>query len=144
MDGAPTRGILYIDWGDRAEASGYAWRSLLDAGATVAFGTDIPLVDPDPWPGIAMSVLRRDPSWPDDAPPFGPQEALTLDQALRAATVAVAETVRDPLGGRLVPGSPADLVVLPAEPSLERLRTVAFEGLRPRLVLLGGEAVVDR
>ncbi|MES1239338.1 MAG: amidohydrolase family protein, partial [Chloroflexota bacterium] len=30
------------DWGDRAEANGYTWRSLLDAGAVVAFGTDAP------------------------------------------------------------------------------------------------------
>ena len=51
------------DWGARAEANGYTWRSLLDAGAVVAFGTDAPVEPIDPWPGIAMAVLRRDPSW---------------------------------------------------------------------------------
>ncbi|MES1239357.1 MAG: amidohydrolase family protein, partial [Chloroflexota bacterium] len=55
------------DWGDRAEAHGYTWRSLLDAGAVVAFGTDAPVEPIDPWPGIAMAVLRRDPSWGPEA-----------------------------------------------------------------------------
>ena len=43
------------DWGPRAEANGYTWRSLLDAGATLAFGTDAPVEPADPWPGIAIS-----------------------------------------------------------------------------------------
>jgi predicted amidohydrolase YtcJ len=51
------------DWGSRAESNGYAWRSLLDSGATLAFGTDAPVEPADPWPGIAIAVLRRDPSW---------------------------------------------------------------------------------
>jgi len=132
------------DWGDRAESAGYAWRSLIDAGATVAFGTDIPLVDLDPWPGIAMAMLRRDPSWPAPALEFGPHEALTLDQALRATTVGVAMTLRDPGAARLVPGSPADLAILPAEPTVEHLRAAAFDALRPRLVLVGGEVAFER
>ena len=121
------------DWGDRAESAGYTWRSLLEAGATLAFGQDAPLEPLDPWPGIAMSVLRRDPTWPTDMADFGPHEALTLEQALRASTVGVAATVKDALGGRLVPGSPADLIVLPAAPTEDRLRAAAYDDLRPRL-----------
>jgi predicted amidohydrolase YtcJ len=131
------------DWGERAEARGYTWRSLLDAGATLAFGTDAPVEPIDPWPGIAMAVLRRDPSWGPDAAAFGPNEALTLEQSLRASTVGVAATVRDPLGGRLVPGSPADLIVLPAAPREPGERAAAFATVRPRLVMLGGEVVIE-
>ena len=135
------------DWGSRAEASGYTWRALLDAGATLAFGTDAPVEPVDPWPGIAMAVLRRDPSWGPGVAPYGPDQALTLEQALRAATVGPAQSARDPLGGRLVPGSLADLIVLPAAPresSNASERAAAFAEVRPRLVMLGGEVVVER
>ena len=98
----------------------------------------------DPWPGIALSVLRRDPSWPGDAPPFGAAEALSLEQALRAATVGPASTRRDRLGGRLVPGSPADLIVLPEAPREGGERAAAFAEVRPRLVMVGGEVEIER
>ncbi|HEX3265439.1 MAG TPA: amidohydrolase [Candidatus Limnocylindrales bacterium] len=135
------------DWGSRAETNGYAWRSLVDAGATLAFGTDAPVEPADPWPGIAIAVLRRDPSWGNGVEPYGPDEALSLEQALRAATVGPASTAKDRLGGRLIPGSPADLIVLPAAPRESQdasERAAAFAQVRPRLVMLGGEVVVER
>ncbi len=132
------------DWGDRAESSGYAWRSLLAAGTTVAFGQDAPLEPLDPWPGIALSVLRRDPSWGGNAEAYGAHESITLEQALRASIVGPWQTLREPLGGRLVPGSLADVMVLPSMPSDELLQAAAFDQLRPRLVLVGGEAVFER
>jgi predicted amidohydrolase YtcJ len=135
------------DWGSRAESNGYTWRSLLDAGATVAFGTDAPVEPADPWPGIALAVLRRDPSWGPDGQPYGPDESVTLEEALRAATVGVAATTREPLGGRLVPGSPADLIVLPAAPRESRdaaERAAAFAEVRPRLTMVGGEVAFER
>ena len=135
------------DWGARAETYGYTWRSLRDAGATLAFGTDAPVEPADPWPGIALAVLRRDPSWGGEVEAYGPGEALTLEEALRAATVGVATTVKDPLGGRLIPGSPADLIVLPAAPresadAAERAAAVAE--VRPRLVMIAGEVELER
>jgi predicted amidohydrolase YtcJ len=132
------------DWGARAESAGYTWRSLLDAGAVVAFGTDAPVEPIDPWPGIAMAVLRHDPSWGADVPPYGPDEALTLEQTLRAATVGPAILARDPLGGRLVPGARADLIVLPAAPREGPERAAAFAQVRPRLVMVDGETAVER
>jgi hypothetical protein len=135
------------DWGARAESAGYAWRSLLEAGATLAFGTDAPVEPIDPWPGVALAVLRRDPSWGPDVPAYGLAEALDLEQALRAATVGVAATARDPLGGRLVPGSLADLIVLPAAPREsgggdDPAR--AWAEVRPRLTMVGGEVLFER
>lgn len=135
------------DWGTRAESGGYAWKSLLDAGAVVAFGTDAPVVPIDPWPGIALAVLRHDPAWGAAAPAYGPNEALTLEQSLRAATVGVASTARDRLGGRLVPGSPADLIVLPPAPresSDGAERAAAWAAVRPRLTMVGGEVAFER
>jgi len=132
------------DWGARAERDGYAWGSLLEAGAVLAFGTDAPIEPVDPWPGIALGVLRRDPSWGADAEPFGPDEALTVEEALRAATVGPARLTRDEHGGRLIPGAPADLIVLPAAPREPGERAATFAAVRPRLVLVGGRALVER
>ena len=137
------------DWGPRAEVGGYAWRSLLDAGAVLAFGTDAPVEPIDPWPGIAVAVLRRDPSWGSDVPTYGPDESLTLEQALRAATVGPHASAKNKLGGRLVPGSAADLTVLPAAPrepgdTDASSRTASFAQVRPRLTMLDGETVFER
>jgi predicted amidohydrolase YtcJ len=132
------------DWGDRAETAGYAWRSILEAGGTVAFGQDAPLEPLDPWPGIALSVLRRDPSWGAGEPAFGAHEAISLEQALRASIVGPWQTVREPLGGRLVEGALADVMVLPSMPEEELLRSAEFGRIRPRLVLLDGEVVFER
>jgi predicted amidohydrolase YtcJ len=132
------------DWGDRAERSGYAYRSLVQDGAVVAFGTDAPVEPIDPWPGIAMAVLRRWPGWPADEPAFGPHESLSLDQALRAASVGPAATAREPLRGRLVPGAPADAIILPAAPREPSEAVAAFAAVRPRLVIVDGEVVLER
>jgi predicted amidohydrolase YtcJ len=131
-------------WGGRAERSAYAWRSLLEAGASLAFGTDAPVEPIDPWPGIALAITRRSPEWPSGTPAFGPGEALTIDDALRAACVgpAVAEGSAD--RGRLVAGQRADVVVIPAEAIVE---PVAAEGrlatCRPRLVLIDGKVAFE-
>ncbi|MCI0582233.1 MAG: amidohydrolase [Chloroflexi bacterium] len=132
------------DWGERAEAWAYPWRSLLESGAVLAFGTDAPVEPIDPWPGIAMAVLRRDPGWGSDAPAFGPNEGLTLEQALRAASIGPATTAGEPERGRLVPGAPADLIVLPAtprEPGDEG--PPSFADVRPRLVMIDGEVAFE-
>ncbi|MEW5991419.1 MAG: amidohydrolase [Chloroflexota bacterium] len=132
------------DWGDRAEAFGYPWQNLLGSGAVLAFGTDAPVEPIDPWPGIAMAVLRRAPEWGSDAPAFGPDEALTLEQALRAATIGPATTARESDGGRLVPGARADLVVLPAAPrEFGDAATAGFAEVRPRLVVVEGEIAFE-
>ena len=63
-------------------------RSLLDAGATVTYGSDWPAAapDPDPWIGLAGMLTRRDPTgrYPGVV---GPGEAISLMQALRIFTV---------------------------------------------------------
>jgi predicted amidohydrolase YtcJ len=126
-------------WGNRAETNGYTWRTLADSGAVLAFGTDAPVEPIDPWPGLAMAVTRSDPGWPAGTPPFGPQEALTLERAIRAACIGPAVTAREPDRGRLVPGQRADLVVLPIAALTEPVEPGgALATARPRLVLVDG------
>jgi predicted amidohydrolase YtcJ len=127
-------------WGDRAERNGYTWRTLVESGAVVAFGTDAPVEPIDPWPGLTMAVTRFDPSWPAGTSPFGPDEALSLERALRAACVAPPLTAGERDRGRLVPGQRADLVVLPIEALIEPVVPGgALATARPRLVLVDGQ-----
>ena len=114
------------------------------SGATMAFGQDAPLEPLDPWPGIALSVLRRDPTWEATDGRFGGHEGVTLEQALRASTVGPWQTLRDPLGGRLVAGSMADVAVLPSMPDEALLGDADFDRIRPRLVLVDGEVAFER
>ena len=61
-DAEPAR----IAWGERAENT-FPLRAIADGGALIPFGTDAPVEPPDPWPGIAVAVARRDPFEPDSA-----------------------------------------------------------------------------
>ncbi|HSL33386.1 MAG TPA: amidohydrolase [Candidatus Limnocylindrales bacterium] len=126
-------------WGGRAETTGYTWRTLSGTGAVLAFGTDAPVEPIDPWPGLAMAVTRSDPTWPAGTPPFGPDEALTLERTLRAACIGPAVTAREADRGRLTPGQRADLVVVPIEALIEPVTPGgALATARPRLVLVDG------
>ncbi len=90
----------------------YAFKSLLDSGARVCFGSDWPVAPFAPLTGIAAAVLRQT---IDGANPGGwlPEQRITVERALIAytATNAYAGFQEDRLG-RLVPGYLADLVVL--------------------------------
>jgi predicted amidohydrolase YtcJ len=99
-------------WGDRLEQA-YAFRSLLASGAIVANGSDAPVEELDPLAGIAAGVRRTI----DERPAWRPDEAVTVEQALQAATVAPVWLAGDERRrGTLVPGRLADLVVLDRDP----------------------------
>jgi predicted amidohydrolase YtcJ len=90
----------------------YAFRSLLDAGATLAFGSDWTVAPLNPFEGLKAAVTRQT---LDGKHPNGwvPEEKITLEEALRAYTVgsAVAE-FQEHLKGTLTPGKLADFVLL--------------------------------
>ncbi len=91
----------------------YAFRSLLDSGAVLANGSDAPIEELDPLAGIRAGVLRT----LDEREAWHPEQALTVEQALHATTVAPAWLARDERRrGKLVPGHYADLVVLDRDP----------------------------
>jgi predicted amidohydrolase YtcJ len=99
-------------WTGKTERA-YAWRSLLDAGALLANGSDAPIEELDPLAGIAAGVLRT----LDDRPAWHPEQAVTVQEALAASTVMPAWLAGDERRrGRLLPGYLADLVVLDRDP----------------------------
>ena len=99
-------------WGERLDGT-YAFGTLLASGAVVANGSDAPVEELDPLAGIAAGVLRTI----DDRPAWRADEALTVEQALHASTVAPAWLAGDERRrGKLLPGFLADLVVLDRDP----------------------------
>ncbi|HLM37357.1 MAG TPA: amidohydrolase [Gaiellaceae bacterium] len=91
----------------------YAYRSLLDSGATLVNGSDAPIEELDPLEGLRAGVLRT----LDEREAWRPEQAVTVEEALIAGTVAPAWLARDERRrGKLVPGFFADLVVLDRDP----------------------------
>jgi predicted amidohydrolase YtcJ len=85
----------------------YAFRSLWEAGAVVANGSDAPIEDLDPLAGIRAGVLRD----------WHAEQRLTAEQALEATTLAPAWLAgEERRRGKLLPGFLADLVVLDRDP----------------------------
>jgi predicted amidohydrolase YtcJ len=88
----------------------YAWKSFLDHGVTLAFGTDYPVESISPFRGLYSAITRENEAGTQT---FEPQERLTIEQALYAYTQASAfAEFREQIKGRLEPGYLADLVVL--------------------------------
>ena len=99
-------------WSGKTDRA-YAYRSLLDAGALLANGSDAPIEELDPLAGIRAGVTRT----LDERPRWHPEQTLTIEEALAATTVNPAWLARDERRrGKLVPGYYADLVVLDRDP----------------------------
>ena len=90
----------------------YAFRSLLDAGAVLAFGSDWTVAPLNPMEGLKAAVTRQtlDGKHPDG---WHPEQKLTLDEAIHAFTVGSAYAeFAEHLKGTITPGKLADIVML--------------------------------
>ncbi|MGE5221150.1 MAG: amidohydrolase [Omnitrophica WOR_2 bacterium] len=103
-------------WGKRAAYS-YAWRSQLEHGATLAFGSDAPVESPNPFWGIHAAVTRRRLDGSPGPEGWYPEQRLTVMEAIQAYTTgaAYAAGMEDRLG-KLAPGFLADLLWLDHDP----------------------------
>jgi predicted amidohydrolase YtcJ len=125
---------------ERAKTT-YAFRSLRDTGARLAFGSDWFVAPPTPLEGIYAAVTRRT---LDDRNPSGwvPEQKITVEDALRAYTVNAAYASFDEgIKGSLVRGKLADIVVIDRD-----LTTVPPETIRDAKILLtivGGRIVYE-
>ena len=96
------------EWGRRVDSS-YPWRSLLDHGALLVFGSDAPVEPPDAPLGLRAAVTRKGPG---RAAAFTPGQRISLDEALTAYTEGPARLAGMwPRAGTLRPGAHADLVI---------------------------------
>jgi predicted amidohydrolase YtcJ len=126
-------------WGERA-ALAYAWRTQLDRGATLAFGSDAPVESPNPFWGLHAAVTRRREDGSPGAAGWVPAQRLSAAEAFRAYTLAPAYAAGlENRLGRLAPGYLADLLVLDTDPfecDPEQLRDI-----RPLATMVGGNWV---
>ena len=119
----------------------YVIRSLADAGARLAFGTDWPVAPLDPLPGIAAAAGRRtlDGRHPDG---WIPEQKIPVAAALAAYTAGSAYAeFAEADKGTLAAGKLADFVALSADPLTASLE--ALGAIRVELTVVGGRVVRD-
>lgn len=125
--------------GPEAIKTTYAFRSLLDAGAKLTFGSDWPVAPLNPLMGIDAAMFRRT---TDGLNPDGwvPEQKITGEEALTAYTVtnAYAGFMEDKLG-TLEPGKLADIVVLSGDPTTATAETIG--GIAVVRTIVGGDTV---
>lgn len=117
----------------------YAFRSLLDRHAHLAFGSDWDVTSIDPLLGIWAAVTRRT---LDGKHPGGwvPEQKITVEEALRAYTAGDAYGVfAERTRGRLVPGYRADLVLL--DQDLTAIPPETIDRVTVRQTIVGGRVV---
>ncbi|MDA3146667.1 amidohydrolase family protein [Leucobacter sp. UCMA 4100] len=101
--------------GDR-EVLNYAWRSLLDSGARVAFGSDAPIEPAEPLFGVHAAVTRQDRQGRPEGG-FEPHERVSVEEALALFSEGPAYAAGlEGRVGRIAVGQYADLVALSADP----------------------------
>jgi len=96
-------------WGARSR-NAYVFRNVIDTGIPLAFGSDAPIEPLDPLTGIVEAVRRARKGSRDV---FEPDQRITAHEALHAYTAGAAmATSEEHTRGYLLPGYPADLVIL--------------------------------
>ena len=120
----------------------YAFRSLLDSGATLAFGTDWTVAPLDPMLTIYAAVTRRT---LDGKHPQGwvPEQKISAAEALHAYTVGSAfAEFQEKEKGTITPGKLADLVIL-SQDAL-KIDPNEIEKVRVVMTIMDGRVVYER
>ena len=129
-----------LGWGRRSENT-FPLRTFIETGALIPFGTDAPVEPPDPWPGIAVAVARRDP-FDASALPTGVDQAISVERAIRAACLDPALVAGRADLGRLRAGCVADLIVVADVVARENPDIEELASVRPIATMIDGEVVV--
>lgn len=124
-------------WGARG-ASTYAFRFMLDQGATLIFGSDAPVEPADPRQGLYAALTRRDVAG-RPAAGWYPEQRTTALEALTAYTTAPARAAGHPNAAGIAPGALADFVAWRQDPL--NIDPEQLLELQPAATVVGGEIV---
>lgn len=120
----------------------YAFRTLLDSGAVLAFGTDWTVAPLEPMLSIKAAVTRQtlDGKNPDG---WIPEQKITVEEAVRAYTVgsAYAEFAEDKKG-TITPGKLADLVML--DKDIFSINPIEIENAKVLMTIIDGRVVHEQ
>lgn len=133
--------LIERHWGARGQGA-YAFRTLLRGGATLVFGSDVPVASIDPRAGVFAALERR----AEDGGPDGgwtPGEKLRFEEVVLGytASAAAAGGVAH-RRGTISPGRDADLVAWDVDPSIDRDDGFAFRAGHAALTVVAGEVVM--
>jgi len=125
----------------RLHSGAYQFRTLLDTGAVLAFGSDTPVASMNPLEGIYSAVTRRT---NDDKYPNGwiPEQKLTVDEAVRAFTYGPAYAeFQENVKGTLEVGKLADLVIISDD--IYSIDPVKIRDARVLTTIMDGKVVYE-
>jgi predicted amidohydrolase YtcJ len=115
----------------------FVFKSLASRHVKLAFGSDAPVADPNPFLGLHAAVTRMDPA---NGKPWHTGQRLTLQQALDGYTLHPAFTAgMEHKTGKLATGYFADLIVLESDPT--SLPPQALQTCRPQATMVAGKWV---
>ncbi len=125
-------------WGSRSQ-NAFVFKQLLESSAHLAFGSDAPVADPNPWLGIHAAVNRRKPNgYPEDG--YFPAERLSVAQAVDAYTIENARAVGlENRQGSVEVGKWADLVLI--DQDIFSIDPMKIADTKVLLTIFDGEAV---
>jgi predicted amidohydrolase YtcJ len=98
--------------GTERSKGAYAWRSLLDSGAMLAFGTDYQVEPLNPMEGLYAAVSRKD-RLGEEGNGWFPAQKLTMEEAIKYYTIGAAYAqFMENRKGMIKPGYLADIVIV--------------------------------
>ncbi|WHO41180.1 amidohydrolase [Sphingobium sp. AP49] len=117
----------------------YAWKAMLDNHVPLAFGSDVPVESPNPFPGIAAAMSREDGKG-EPAGGWMPEQRVSFEAALDGFTRQAAYAgFAEKKFGSLVPGQRADFLLI--DRNIETASPTDIRGTQVLETWIGGKRV---
>ncbi len=130
--------IVHERAGEKLASTSYAFRTMQEMNISVSNGTDCPVEYPNPMRGLQCAVTRQ--SLDGSLPPYRPEEAMTVENALQIYTAGGAyASFEEDFKGKIAPGMAADFTVLEENPF--EVKASAIHRIQTRATYLAGRCV---
>lgn len=124
-------------WGSRSHYA-YAFKSLIDHGTQLIFGSDAPVESFNPWQGMSAALTRSD-DQSDRPDPWYPDQKISILDILKSYTINSAKSINWHEIGSLGMNKAADLIILNENPI--RMETSRIKNIQPEATMVAGEWV---